>query len=426
MIKNIFRKEFVYSLLAVGSVVLWNGVALVGCSKSTDAKPVTQAVSVQVTKLTPTNYIGYVEMVGNTEAPSTIEFQAQVSGYLQSTSSREGLMVKSNEVLFVIDPTTYQAELDAAKAQLDIDIAKANKAQADLVRNKELVDQEVISAAQYDVYDAAAKEAEASVELSKAKLKSAEINLNYTVIRAPYDGMLGEVKVRPGNLVSAGSTSLGSMSVVNPIWVTFPLSEQIYIKSTKNGSFETSSEMLENHKIKASDEWATMDLIQLNGDIYPEKGKVFFVDRGFSPTTGTLKTKATFPNPKGYLRPNQFARLRIPAFNFTNVFVIPTSAILEMQSKSMVYIVDSENKVHMRSLDIAYNGHNEVVVQKGLSAGELLVTKGLLKLREGISVQPMTEEEVQTKAKETLSQIDEKIKKRETTETSQSQTDSQQ
>lgn len=426
MMKKSFCKEFVYSLLAVSSVVLVNGIAWVGCSKSPEVKPEAQAISVQVMKLAPTNYKGYVEMVGNTEAPSTIEFQAQVSGYLQSTSTREGLMVKSNEVLFVIDPTTYQAEYDAAQAQLNIDIAKANKAKADLVRNKELVGQEVISAAQYDVYDAAAKEADASVELSRAKLKSAEINLNYTVIRAPFDGLLGEVKVRPGNLVSAGTSSLGSLSIIDPMWVTFPLSEQIYLQSTKNGSFEASAKMLEDHQMKASDEWATMDLIQLNGDIYSEKGRVFFVDKGFSPTTGTLKTKATFPNPKGYLRPNQFARLRIPAHNFTNVFVMPSSAILEMQSKSMVYIVDSENKVHMRSLDIVYKGNNEVVVQKGLNAGELLVTKGLLKLREGVVVQPMTQEEVQTQSQKKLSEVNAKIKERETTEASQSQTDSKQ
>lgn len=401
------------SLLGMSCVILAATVGIMGCSKSQTKAPEQQAPSVEIIKLTSTNYQGYAEIVGNTEAPATVVFQAQVSGYLQSTPAKEGLMVKSNDLLFKIDPSTYQAALEAAQAQLLIDEAKSSKADADLVRNKELLEQEVISAAQYDVYDATAKECKASVELSKAKVLTAQLDLGYTEIRAPFDGLLGEVKVRTGNLVSAGQTQLGSMNIMRPMWVSFPLNEQIYLNSISDGGFEASAERLEKGSGGQGSEWFEVELVMLDGKTYPEKGKIFFVDREFSQTTGNLKVKAEFPNPNGYLRPNQFGRVRIPSHTYTNVFVIPQSAIMQLQNKSMAYVVDSNNLAQMRILKVEYTSNNEAVVSEGVKEGESLVVKGLLKLRNGLQVTPMTAEETQAATAKIQEDLEKKIQENE-------------
>lgn len=383
-----------YFFLKLSCTVLLLCACLSGCNKkSGDTLPQQPPPTVEVITLSYTNYQAYTKIAGNLESPATVNFQAQVSGYLKSAPNREGLMVETNDVLFEIDPSTYLAAREAAQAQLLIDQAKAAKAEADLVRNKELMAQEVISKAQYDVYVASAKESEAAVELSKAKLQAAEINLGFTKIYAPYKGLLGEVEVRPGNLVSAGITQLGSMGVIDPIWVTFPLSEQAYLKSTKDGGFETSAKYLAEKQTPEAGTWLLAELILADNSLYPEKGRIIFVDREFSSTTGTLKVKVEFPNPNGYLRPNQFAQVRLPYRLLTNAFVIPQSAIMQLQSKAMAYVVDQENKVQMRSLQIALLDDNQAIVEGGLNPGEKLVVKGLLKLRNGITVTPMTAEE---------------------------------
>lgn len=391
-IENMIKFEAILCGLCAVSLTLSLGT---GCSKQeTEAVPETKGPAVEIMTLHPTNYLGYVEVVGNIESPATVEFQAQVSGYLKSVSPKEGFTVKSNELLFEIDPSLYEASRKAAEAQLAIDLAKAAHADADLARNKELLEQDVISQSLYDSYDAAAKECAASVQLSQAKLNSANLDLSYTEIRAPYQGLLGEVKVRPGNLVNAGSTLLGSMNVTDPMWVTFPLSEQIYIMSTTNGVFKVTTDENGHEVFQKSDaDIADIELVMVDGTTYSHKGSVFFVDREFSATTGTLKVKAKFPNPEGHLRPNQFAKVRVPAATYTNVFVIPQAATMQVQSITMAYVVGDDNKVAMKPLKVEYSANNEVVVADGLKEGEKIVLKGLLKLRNGMTVDPVTSEE---------------------------------
>ncbi|MBO4544529.1 MAG: efflux RND transporter periplasmic adaptor subunit [Verrucomicrobia bacterium] len=389
---NTKRFETVLSALCAVSLALSIGA---GCSKQkNETTTEVKGPNVEIMALHPTNYLGYVEIVGNIESPATVEFQAQVSGYLKSVSPKEGFTVKSNELLFEIDPALYEAAKSAAEAQLAIDQAKAAHADADLARNKELLDQEVISQSQYDSYDAAAKECAASVLLSQAKLNSANLDLSYTEIRAPYQGLLGEVNVRPGNLVNAGSTMLGSMNVTDPMWVSFPLSEQIYIMTTTNGVFKVTTDENGHESFQENDaNIADIELVMVDGTTYSHKGSVFFVDREFSATTGTMKVKAKFPNPDGHLRPNQFAKVRIPAATYTNVFVIPQAATMQVQSITMAYVLGEDNKVSMRPLKVEYSANNEVVVADGLKEGEKIVLKGLLKLKNGMTVTPVTSEE---------------------------------
>ncbi|MBO4796488.1 MAG: efflux RND transporter periplasmic adaptor subunit [Verrucomicrobia bacterium] len=389
---NTKRFETVLSALCAVSLALSIGA---GCSKQKNETAMEiKGPNVEIMTLHPTNYLGYVEIVGNIESPATVEFQAQVSGYLKSVSPKEGFTVKSNELLFEIDPSLYEAARKAAEAQVAIDEAKSAHADADLRRAKELLDQEVISQARYDEYDATAKECAASVLSSKAKLHSAELDLGYTEIRAPYQGLLGEIKVRPGNLVNAGSTTLGSMNVTDPMWVSFPLSEQTYIMTTTNGVFKVTTDENGHEAFKENDaDIADIELVMVDGTPYPYKGSVFFADREFSATTGTMKVKAKFPNPDGHLRPNQFAKVRIPAATYTNVFVIPQAATMQVQSITMAYVLDEDNKVSMRPLKVEYSANNEVVVADGLKEGEKIVLKGLLKLKNGMTVTPVTSEE---------------------------------
>lgn len=389
---NTKRFETVLSALCAVSLALSIGA---GCSKQKNETAMEiKGPNVEIMTLHPTNYLGHVEIVGNIESPATVEFQAQVSGYLKSVSPKEGFTVKSNELLFEIDPSLYEASRKAAEAQVAIDEAKSAHADADLRRAQELLDQEVISQAQYDEYDATAKECAASVLSSKAKLHSAELDLSYTEIRAPYQGLLGEINVRPGNLVNSGSTTLGSMNVTDPMWVSFPLSEQIYIMSTTNGVFNVTTDENGHESFQKNDaDIADIELVMVDGTTYSHKGSVFFVDREFSATTGTMKVKAKFPNPDGHLRPNQFAKVRIPAATYTNVFVIPQAATMQVQSITMAYVLGEDNKVSMRPLKVEYSANNEVVVADGLKEGEKIVLKGLLKLKNGMTVTPVTSEE---------------------------------
>ena len=403
------------------AMALSMALLVVGCKQgASTAGQEGHEPSVEVITLTYTNYQGFEELVGSTESPATVSFRAQVTGYLEKVPSKEGVLVQSNDLLFTIDTARYQAMCDAAEAQVRRDQASLDKAKADLVRGKELLKNEVISAAQYDVYDATEKEAAASLALSKARLESANVDLKHTQIKAPYNGLMGEVLVRPGNLVSADSTQLGTMSVVDPMWVSFQLSEAAYLKSTQNGDFELAYKHLEGLVADKPDDSSTnmsravgdIELLMLDGSRYSETGRIFFLDRAFSQTTGTLKAKATVPNPKGYLKANQFVRLRIPMEHLTNVFVIPASALLQLQSISMVYVVGSDNIAQMRPITPIARANNEVVVRDGLKPGEKIVVKGLLKLRNGVKVNPVPTEEAEAHAKELAAEAEKKIQEK--------------
>jgi len=372
------------SILYTSTVLAASGI-FVGCSPKTEL-PKAPPVAVECMTLATTNYQAYVEIVGKTESPSTIQFQAQVSGTLLKTPLKEGYNVKAGDLLFEIDSASYQATRDAAAAQVAIEEAQEVKAKADLERSTKLLHDEAISAAQYDIYVAAEKEATASVALAKAKLQAAEIDLGHTKITAPFDGLIGETLIKAGNLVTANTSTLGSMSQVDPMYVTFSISEQKYLELTKS----TGRENLEiTEETMAESEDVDVELVQLDGTIYPLKGKFFFIDRKFSEDTGTLKFKVKFDNKAQLLRPNQFGRVRIPGEQFENVFVLPLSAIVNVQDKKIVYIIDNENKANMRPLNIAYKTGNIAIVKEGLAVGERIVTAGILKLKNGTNVRPV-------------------------------------
>jgi len=355
-------------------VMIIGSMLLQGCKKEQKAGP-PPVPDVDVVTVVQKDVPIYAEYVGTADGFVNATIRAQVQGYLIKQNYKEGDFVKKGQVLFEIDPRTFEAALEQAKGQLAVQQARWDTAKANLKRIKPLAELNAVS--QKDLDDAIGTEqaAHAAVLSAQAAVDKAKLDLGFTKITSPIDGVAGIAKAQIGNLVGPGATEeLTTVSTVNPVKVYVQASEQEYMRAMETRRNETRK--------------ASLELILADGSIYPHKGEFAFADRQVDVRTGTIKVAAIFPNPGNLLRPGQFAKIRVLRETKKGALLVPQRAVTEMQGKYLVAVVGDDNKVSIRPVKVAEKVGNEWIIEEGLKPGDRVVAEGIQKVKEGLTVNP--------------------------------------
>ena len=318
------------------------------------------------------------EAVATLEGFITANINAQVQGYIISRDYKEGSVVKKGDLLFQIDPRPFQASLDQAKGNLAIAQANFTKADADVKRAMNLFRQKVISDQERDTYINSASSTKANIQAAEAAVRTAEINLGYTKIIAPIDGIVGIATAHVGDLVGPGTGPLTSISQVDPIKAAVNIGEQSF------------TEFITDHPDPDERErylqGLEFDLRLADGNPYPHKGKFYAEDRNLDTKTGSIRMEFTFPNPGNRLRPGQFGKVRAVIKVVKGALVIPEQAVTELQGNRLVAVVDSENKIAMRPVKLGERSAGMWQVIDGVKLDEKVVVQGLMKVPPGSTV----------------------------------------
>lgn len=352
-------------------------LAVTGCKPA--ATPAPPPPVVQLHQIVPTNILRSAEFIGQLDSPQNVEIRARVEAFVQEVLFREGTNVVEGQPLFRLDPQPFQEQLAAAEGMLAEAQAALNKYKADVARLEPLAKQKAIPLQDLDNAVASVAVGQANVASAEARVKSARINLGYCEVKAPVAGMIGARQVSVGSLVGKGEpTLLATISQLNPIWFYCALSEVDYLHTEKvaRAAGRTVGEL-------------PVTLILADGSEHPEPGKWVFLDRAVDSTTGTIRARAEFSNPDDLLRPGMFARIRISLREQQEGILLPERAVLELQGKSFVWVVDGDHRATQRMVQVApVRIAGKTVIAGGLKPGETVVVEGVHKLREGIVVQP--------------------------------------
>ena len=350
-------------------------LVLSGCKKGqgreTPYPPTVEAVEV-IRKDVPV----YSEWIASTDGFVNATIRAQIQGYLTKQNYKEGDLVKKGQILFEIDARSFEAVLEQAKGDLAQHQARWETAKANLERIKPLAEEKAISLKDLDDATGAEQVTRAAVIAAQAVVNKAQVDLSFTQITSPIDGIAGIAKAQIGNLVGPGSIEeLTTVSTVDPIKVYIPMSEQEYLKHLQNGRGHT--------------QWTMpLDLILADGRVHPHKGVLAFADRQVDVRTGTIKVAALFPNPGNVLRPGQFARVRAQTLTKKRALLVPQRAVTELQGSYQVAVVGPDNKVDIRPVRVAERVDNLWVIDEGLKPGERVVVEGIQKIQQGMEVNP--------------------------------------
>ena len=350
-----------------------------GCGKEQKAAP-PPPPAVEVSEVIRKDVPVYSEWVGTTDGLVNATIQAQVTGYLVKQNYREGELVRKGQVLFEIDPRTFQAAVDAAKGSLAQAEARWETAKANLQRVRPLAAKNAVSQKDLDDNIGAELSTRAAVESAKAQLDTAQLNLGFTRVTSPVDGIAGIAKAQVGNLVGPGQIQeLTAVSTVDPIKVYFSVSEQEYMKH-RQGKDKQAGER--------SAEAIPLELILADGTVHPHNGKFSLADRQVDVKTGTMRVGALFPNPGNLLRPGQYGTVRATMETKKGALLVPQRAVTEVQGKFLVAVVGSDNTVELRPVTPAERVGSLWVIDKGLKPGERAVVEGVQKVKTGVRVNP--------------------------------------
>jgi membrane fusion protein (multidrug efflux system) len=321
----------------------------------------------------------YGEFVAQTEANTTVELRARVEGFLQKVAFKEGSRVKKGDLLFQIDPRPYQAALEEARARVERAKALLEKSRQDVNRLRPLVEQDAVPQQDLDNAEAAQKASGASVLLDEALATKAQLDLGYTEIRSPIDGVIGRLAVNVGNLVGKGeATLLATVSSADPLYVNFSISETDYLSIAKRLRSQPQPEVRKG----------IFELLLADNSIYPRKGDFGLVERALDTRTGTLTLRTVFPNPEGLLRPGQFGRIRVVMEERPNAILVPQRAVQEIQGAKSVLVVGADNMVALRTIMPAESVGEFLIVRDGVKPGDRVIVEGIQKARPGSKVNP--------------------------------------
>ena len=333
---------------------------------------------VLVTTVTPRDVPRVLERVATLDGFINANINAQVQGYIVSRDYQEGSVVKKGDPLFQIDPRPFEAALAQAKGTLAKDQANQIKAEADKKRAVDLFNKKVISDQERDTFLATADSTTANVEADDAAVKQAEINLGYTKIIAPIDGLVGFANNQVGDLVGPSTGPLTTMSQIDPIKAIVTVGEGPFTNFFSRYPDPVQRQAL----LKRLD----FELILSSGDVYPKKGKFYALDRNLDTKTGSIRYYVTFPNPGAFLRPGQFGKVRFVPDAVHNTLVVPQEAVNELQGSFQVAVVDENNKVSIRPVKMGERIGAMWQVTDGLKPGDKVVVQGLQKAGEGATV----------------------------------------
>ncbi|HWD21330.1 MAG TPA: efflux RND transporter periplasmic adaptor subunit [Verrucomicrobiae bacterium] len=349
-----------------------------GCKKK--APPPAPPPKVEVISVTPRDIPIYREWIGTSEGYVTAQIRPQVSGYLMTQNYVEGSAVKKGDTLFQIDPRPFEATLAQYNAKLAQDQAQLVKTEMDVKRFTPLAKDGAVSQEEVDDAIQANLAAAAAVKADQAAIENGQLNVGFTKITSPIDGVAGLALAQIGDLVSPGGTVLTTVSTLDPLRVYFSVSEQFYLDHRRQ--FATPEERT-RHQANLE-----FQLILADGSVYAHPGKFFFENRQVDVGTGTIQLAALFPNPEGLLRPGGYARIRSKSDVMTNALALPQRAVTELQSAYQVAVVGVSNKIHIQSVKVGEQVGAEWIIEEGLHPNDRVVAEGTQKAREGMVVDP--------------------------------------
>ena len=354
---------------------------LIGCEKKQTAA-VAPPLTVTVTPVGQENVMVMNTWVGLLNGYQNADIRAQVTGYLISQNYKEGSLVKKGDVLFTIDKRPFEASLAQAQADYAKTVASAQLAQITLGRQTQLYETKVISQQEYDTSYQNAQAGVASVAAAQANVQTAQINLNYCTITAPFDGIAGIAQAQIGDLVGPGGVSnvLTQLSQINPIKVNFSITEEQYL-----GAYELLKRLQATPEKELK---ARLELRLADGTVYPEKGRFDFVNRQVNVATGTIQITALFPNDNDLLRPGLFGRVTAPVQELQDALVVPQAATVELQGNYLVIRVGPDNSVEPVPVKLGPTKGHMQVVMGALKVGEKVIVGGVEKVRPGMKVNP--------------------------------------
>ncbi|MBK7032484.1 MAG: efflux RND transporter periplasmic adaptor subunit [Ignavibacteria bacterium] len=362
----------------VGIALLIGITVLTGCHKEEAGPPPPMPVKVATVEVRDVPI--YNEWVGQTRGGEEVEIRARVEGYLDRVVYKEGTFVKRGQVMYIIDPLQYSANVSVARGELAESEANLARSQQDVVRYKPLVEQNAISRQEYETAVQLEKASLASVQARKGSVQKAQLELGYCSVTSPIDGLAWKTHVEAGDLVSRmHGNLLTTVSKLDPIKVQFSISELEWINFVKSRASR-----------KASGDTGQIEFQMILADkiAHPYPGRAVVIDNAVDPETGTILIEALFPNPDGEVRPGQFAKVRAVVERRPGAVVVPQRAISELQGAYRVAVVGSDNVVKMRPVVVRNRVGGAYVIEAGLKAGERIVIEGLQKVRDGVKVAP--------------------------------------
>jgi RND family efflux transporter MFP subunit len=361
----------------------WSALALltafISCEKPRTPARLAGPPEVLVTEVIQKEVPVIRQWVGTLNGFENADVRARTTGYLQKRAYQEGGYVKKGDLLFEIDPRPFVAALAQASGQLQEAKATLLAVELQAKRAKELWQGNVISQEQYTNQTQSYQTNLAKVAAAQAAVDEAQLNLGYTNILSPLDGIAGQAQAQIGDLVGTGTNSaLTTVSQIDPIRCYFPISEQTY--------WEFANQLKEMMSVPEAERPERVELILPDGSIYPHKGKFAFVDRQVDPKTGTIQIAVNFPNPELTLRPGQYVTARAEIQTIPNALLIPQEAISELQGGAQIAVVHPDGKAEIRAVKVGPVYGHSIVVTEGLKAGEKVVVVGFQRVRQGMQV----------------------------------------
>jgi membrane fusion protein (multidrug efflux system) len=367
-------KETAIALFAAAMVTL----IAAGCKP--EAAPKTSTPKVLVITVSPRNVPIYEQWIGTLDGYPNAQIRAQVTGYLMKQDYAEGSRVKKGDLLFEIDARPFQAALDQALGKLAQDQAIVDKTDLDVKRYTPLAKEQALSQETLDDAIQANLGAKASVDADKAAVEAARLNLGWTKVTSPVDGIAGTATAQIGDLVGQVGPLLTTVSTVDPIRAYFNINEQFYLSYRLRHATPGRSDPAENE--------IPLELILSTGSSYPRKGKWLFTGRQVDPNTGTLQAAAEFENPENILRPGQYALVRAQIEMRPNSILIPQRCVTELQGSYQVATVGRDNKVQIKKVQVGRQVGHDWLIEDGLAPNERIVVEGLQKAKDGALVDP--------------------------------------
>ncbi|HEX6297220.1 MAG TPA: efflux RND transporter periplasmic adaptor subunit [Burkholderiales bacterium] len=363
-----------YWFYTAGLALIVALVALAGCSKPHAQPAAPAAPPVSVAAALEQEVVETVDFPGRIEAVESVEVRARVNGYLQAVRFRPGAQVRKGDLLFIIDPRPFEAELARAEATLANTRAQLELARTELARQEQLLAERATSRREYDDAAARLRQFDAQIRANQASVESARLSLAYTRITAPVDGRVGKAEITVGNLVQGevpNSPILTTVVSMNPVYAAFEADEASYLR------FVSSRKNLS----------VAIGLATEQG--FPHRGRIDFVDNRVDPQSGTVRMRALLDNKDGRFTPGLFARVRLGDMHSPRKAVLVADrAIGTDQSKRFVLVVNGENKAEYREVRVGRVIEGLRVIESGLQAGEVIVVNGLQRVRPGAPVTP--------------------------------------
>ncbi|MHB8120774.1 MAG: efflux RND transporter periplasmic adaptor subunit [Desulfuromonadaceae bacterium] len=341
------------------------------CSSTKEKPKAKPPVPVKVAQAVLKNIPIQIKAIGTIEAFTSVAIKSQVSGQIARLHFAEGSDVEKGALLISIDPEPFQATVNQLEAVLAKDQAQARFAREQAARYAGLLKEGIVTRDQYDLLRANAESLAATLVADRAAIKNARIQLGYCSIRSPISGRTGTIALHPGNLVKANDLPIVTVNQITPIYTTFSIPEKL---------------LTEVKRAMAGNELKIEALIP-NEPGSTEAGTISFLDNAVNPATGTIKLKGTFANTSRKLWPGQFTDVVMTLGNRKNAVVVPTNALQTGQQGQFIYVVKADNSVEMRQVAVSMTAGEETVVEKGLGAGETVVTDGQLRLTPGAVVE---------------------------------------